>query len=184
MIYPLPCFGSIQYYSLLAQSNGKVRIAVNEVVDRKNKRNRYVTVDDQGTKLNTIPINRPRDRKLLSEVQIANEENWQRDHWRNLVSSYNNSPFFEFYDYKFESLFQTPFQSLMEFNKAALGITLKAIKINVNIEYIEDVQKAIGLKKALNYKEYQQVFSLPFKENTSILDLIFNLGPDAKNYLV
>jgi len=183
MIYPLPAFGSIEYFSHLAQETGTAQFATNEVVDRKNKRNRYNTVDNKGIKLNSIPICKPRDRKPLSEVHIANEEEWQRDHWRSLVTNYNNSPFFEFYDYKFELLFNKKFNSLLDFNRTALEITLAILKINVQIVYMEKPHDAIELKKANSFKEYQQVFALPFQENTSILDLIFNLGPDAKDYL-
>jgi hypothetical protein len=32
------------------------------------------------------------------------------------------------------------------------------------------------------YKEYKQVFA-PFQHGVSVLDLIFNAGPDAKQYM-
>jgi hypothetical protein len=185
MILPLPAFGSIQYFAQLTQAKGPIKFAINETVDRRNKRNRYKTVDDNGTKLNSIPIYKPRDRKYLSQVIIANEEDWQRDHWRNLVTSYNSSPFFEFYDYKFQELFTKEFTNLLEFNKATLDIAMSVLKIKVDYRFIDETQEPITLIETKKYEEYQQVFSpkLSFQKNSSILDLIFNLGPDSNSYL-
>ena len=185
MILPLPAFGSIQYFAQLTQAKEPIQFAINETVDRRNKRNRYKTVDNNGTKLNSIPIYKPRDRKYLSQAIIANEEDWQRDHWRNLVTSYNNSPFFEFYDYKFQELFTKEFTNLLEFNKATLEIAMSVLRIKVDYRFMDETLEPIALLETKKYKEYQQVFSpkLSFQENSSILDLIFNLGPDSKSYL-
>lgn len=61
MILPLPTFGSIEYFAQIVQTQEPITIAINEIIDRKNKRNRYITVDNNGIKLNTIPLYKPRD---------------------------------------------------------------------------------------------------------------------------
>ena len=185
VILPIPLFGSINYYGFIAHANKDILLAQNELVDRKNKRNRYYTCNKDGTILNTIPITKPRDRQPLSEISIVNQENWQREQWRTLQSSYNKSPFFEYYDYKFEDLFNTTFNSLLEFNLQTVRIALKALKINKEIQLIDEVHTAINLPMANSFMNYNQVFSHvnDFHENLSILDLIFNLGPDSRSYL-
>ena len=151
VILPIPLFGSINYYGFIAHANKDILLAQNELVDRKNKRNRYYTCNKDGTILNTIPITKPRDRQPLSEISIVNQENWQREQWRTLQSSYNKSPFFEYYDYKFEDLFNTTFNSLLEFNLQTVRIALKALKINKEIQLIDEVHTAINLPMANSF---------------------------------
>lgn len=181
----LPCFGNIDYYVELVQLKDQEILVHNELVDRKVKRNRYEIITPKGKQLVSIPIKKPRDRKELLKVEIVNEEAWQRDQWRAIQTAYNRAPFFEFYDYKFESLFHTPFNSLKEFNLQALKSALAALKINKEVRFIDEVYPLSEGDGKLSFPPYNQVFSekLPFLENACILDLIFNLGPDAKNYL-
>lgn len=83
-------------------------------------------------------------------------------------------------------------------NKEILDLILKITRIKADIEFtedyikgptsIQDFRKVFTPKKErnlFNFSEYPQVFSHKsgFQEDLSILDLLFNLGPDAKQYL-
>ena len=184
MILPLPSFGSISYFKQVIANKDSITLTSGELVDRKNKRNRFSILSSHSKQQLTIPIKEPRTRKTLLETQISNEEPWQKLHWRSIQTYYNNAPFFEFYDYKIEPLFTKEYNSLYEFNKEGFLIVLDAIKVDVH--WIESKKEALPIElETLPCVPYGQVFSdhLPFEDNLSILDLLFNLGPDTLAYL-
>ena len=62
------------------------------------------------------------------------------------------------------------------------------VQVQNTTQYVEeypavilDKRKAIQLENKL--PEYHQVFDTNFQANLSIIDLIFNLGPNAKEYI-
>lgn len=181
----LPSFGDIALFAEIAQCKDPVIVVFDELVDRKIKRNRYEILGPSGRQLLTVPIGKPRDRKLLSVVEIVNAESWQRDHWRSIVTAYNRAPFFEFYDYKYMPLFSKKYNSLVEFNLEAMKITTQLLKLNKKIDFLDGSNGEQTNLKPTSFPKYNQVFSekYDFEENVSILDLVFNLGPDAKDYL-
>lgn len=90
-------------------------------------------------------------------------------------------------------------ETLMELNSKLLSLLIKKIKIECEIsftnDYIplpekQDLRILISPKKEMSgmaqFTPYEQVFSTktPFLPNLSILDLLFNLGPESNDYLL
>ena len=129
--------------------------------------------------------------------EISYTENWQIKHWRSITSAYNHAPFFEFYKDEIYSILMEKNIYLFELNyklikiiTSNLEIKLPGISLNwekLPSNYI-DKRNEIHPKREHdeNYINYNQVFSrkFGFTSNLSILDLLFNLGPDAHLYLL
>ena len=163
--------------------------------------------DSNGKLLLNIPIRHrsaltgepkePGKHQLYKEVKIENDFDWQKQHWRALKASYQTSPFFEFYEDEIYPLYHKKFDYLLDFNYACLDFVTEALQLDLEFqktsEFIlhpedkKDLRSLINAKAKFNFEpeEYTQVFQDKhgFLPNLSILDLIFNEGPNSLNYL-
>ena len=174
-----------------------------EVMDNFQKqtyRNRCYICTDLGKHMLNIPIKHVGNKKgkqRYAEVKIDNDYPWQRQHWRTLETAYRTSPFFEYYEDDIAPLYHNTFHSLMDFNLKTIETVCECLQIKMPQERTEvfevDVTDKIDGRILINSKakfqfqqpEYVQVFEdrNDFIPNLSILDLLFNEGTNALNYL-
>ena len=123
--------------------------------------------------------------------------NWQRQHWRTLQTAYRTSPYFEFYEDDLAPLFEGEHHFLLDFNLKAIEEILSCLQIEMPREKtvlyekeppnVFDARFLANAKREINFsqREYTQVFGdrHGFIENVSILDLLFNEGPNSVLYL-
>ena len=115
---------------------------------------------------------------------------------RCLEAAYRKTPYFEYYFPYLEKVFSTRFEKLVDLNEFCLKFILKTLKINKEIVYTEDFEPIsdandyrVSLSKwspgMTDFPKYYQVFEdrQPFISNLSVIDLIFNEGPEASDYL-
>lgn len=137
---------------------------------------------------------------MVKDIQISHAEKWQINHWRAMVSSYSNSPFFLYYGEELAQFFHSTYVSLLDFNKEINELILSLIGVEKKYEFstayyeehpgdeIEDLRFSFSPKVPTNVTlpEYRQVFSEKhgFYQDLSIVDLLFNLGPETKDYLL
>jgi len=146
-----------------------------------------------GSQTLTIPKERKSsDKTLISDINISNQDKWQKSHWQSIVSAYNSSPFFEYYKDELLPFYNTKYSTLFDFNLKLTKTILELMQVEKKLNFTSKFQKEFnGLdfrssKFILkNQEEYQQVFSdkNPFIPNLSILDVLFNLGPETTSYL-
>ena len=131
------------------------------------------------------------------ELLIEPNSNWQVLHWRAIQAAYGKAPYFQFYAPYFEIFYNKPYQYLWGFNKDLLSLCLKLVKLSVEIAETSNWQKTIfsgpdyrnSLKNSdiptalLQVVPYYQVFGVDFEKGLSIIDLLFNCGPDSKAIL-
>tara|TARA_R110002051_G_scaffold8755_1_gene35947 strand:+ start:46478 stop:47107 length:630 start_codon:yes stop_codon:yes gene_type:complete len=163
-------------------------------------RNRTYIANDRGKHILSIPIihvGKANGRQKYKDVLIDNSYAWQRQHWRTLQTAYRTSPFFEFYEDEIEPLYTQTFDKLQEFNIKTIAVifdclqlempTLKSTQFIANPSDKKDYRFLVSakLKDQLNIEPYVQVFSdrNGFIPNLSILDVLFNLGPNTVDYL-
>jgi len=160
-------------------------------------RNRTKILGPNGVLNLTIPvIHSQKERNLYRAVRIKNEENWQLNHWKSIKTAYNSSPFFEFYQDELLPLFTSNFEYLFDFNQNCLTTVLDLLDIELklgqttkfNSEYSTGDFRSLIIAKnepEFQFEPYTQVFEdrFSFKPNLSILDLLFNEGPNTVNYL-
>lgn len=145
----------------------------------------------------TVPVIKVNgNHTLTKDIEVSYKESWQQVHLRCLESAYRKSAYFDYYFPYFEKIYKQKFSTLTELNDYCLKVILKLIKVKKDFSYTEDFEKIINendfriclSKNEVNKKEmkpYYQVFAdrHGFISNLSVVDLLFNEGPSAINYL-
>tara|TARA_B110000967_G_C18691454_1_gene463228 strand:- start:72 stop:686 length:615 start_codon:yes stop_codon:yes gene_type:complete len=195
LLYPT-CFPTIASYIVIAQAERLV-FEVNDSYQKQTYRNRCYIYGANGKLGLYIPVQySQKNRQNTSEILIDNSSNWQSTHWKSLESAYKKSPYFEYYQDELISLFTRKKDSLLVFNLECIEVVNKCLNldidssktINFNKEKKEnDYRYLVNARKESEIKinPYIQVFQEKhgFINNLSILDLLFNEGPNAKSYL-
>lgn len=174
-----------------------------EVEDNYQKqtfRNRTYICTDRGKHILSIPIvhvGKTHGRQKYKEVALDNSYPWQRQHWRTLETAYRTSPFFEFYEDDIKPLYTQNFERLMDFNLKTIETIFDCLQLDMPTKTSEtfeehptnkeDFRFLVSAKRKynLNMESYVQVFGdrHGFIPNLSILDLLFNMGPNTVDYL-
>ncbi len=187
-----PC----DYFVVLLQS-GKILIEQWEHYGRQSYRNRYRIAGPNRVQDLSIPVEKPKSAKvLIRDVRISHAEKWQRLHWYSITAAYSKSPYFLYYQDDLLPFYQKPWTFLLDLNMALLNLILKWMKVTPDIglttEYqaipgIPDFRERIHPKKPalFNMPPYHQVFAEKsgFIPGLSIIDLVFNKGPETLDYL-
>lgn len=198
--------GPIQYYSKLV-SYPNIIIDKHENYQKQSYRNRCSILSGNGPVSLSIPIFRgPRAKAPMRDIQLSFDMDWQRQHWRTLVSAYNNSPFFEYFQDDFAPFYhEKKWKFLLDFNEQLQQTVLdilevstccndssKFVKHNETDNNTDDYRLIIhpktqraGTDKQFKSTPYTQVFSdkMNFIPNLSIIDLLFNEGMEALTIL-
>lgn len=190
----------IDYYISLGQSEN-VLIEQHDHFEKQTYRNRCRILTSNGPMDLVVPIIRPKEKCSTKDILISYREKWQQTHWRAIESAYNSSPFFEYYKEDFEPFFTQKINYLIDLNNGLMETVLQLIHLPVNYQLtdtykkkeevvsqgIEDLRKVFHPKQdnKTDIKPYYQVFDqkFGFQGGLSIIDLLFNLGPEALIYL-
>lgn len=197
-LFPVFYLAPIEYYSVLLKSSSVI-FEVIEHFQKQTYRNRCCIYGANG-KLNLIiPVKHSGERTFLKDIKITNENNWQKIHWRSFEAAYRTSSYFEFYEHIFAPYYEKKYEFLVDFNFALQEEVLKILEGEIKSEKTISYEKEYGdakdfrnyfsprpgNKNRLLFTEYPQVFSnkFGFIHNLSIMDLIFNQGPEARDYI-
>ena len=173
---------------------------VHDYYQKQTYRNRSHICTDQGRQIMSIPIKHvggKQGKQYYRDVRIDNHYPWQRQHWRTLQTAYRSSPFFEYYEDDLSPLYHSKYYFLLDFNFSCIEVVAELLEVPLPTmktdiyepapEGLMDMRVLINAKKNLPFDQepYTQVFveKHGFIENVSILDLLFNKGTLALDYL-
>lgn len=195
LLYPT-YFPNIASYIVMAQSDELV-FEVQDSYQKQTYRNRCYIYGANGKLSLNIPIHySQKNRQNTEKIKIDNTSKWQSIHWKSIESAYKTSPFFEFYEDEFKELFDTPKEFLLDFNLECISVINSCLSINPVLSNSDvflktttksDYRFLVNARKEskIDTTAYIQVFQEKhgFINNLSILDLLFNEGPNAISYL-
>ena len=197
-------FGPIQWYQKLYRAE-EVFIERCESFQKQTYRNRCLIATTNGLQALTFPVERQSTANTIKDLRISDHGNWRHLHWNALKSAYGESPFFDYYQDDIRPFFEQRWDYLFDFNEAIREKMCELLdiqpKVSLTQEYsltsnlspltsIIDFRSSIQPKHPepdpdFTPKRYYQVYEQKhgFLPNLSILDLLFNMGPESIFYL-
>ena len=195
-------FGPIQYFTKFLLSPRRI-IERFDHYTKQTYRNRCNIYGANGILSLSVPVQKGAEHKsYVRDVRIDYAKKWRKLHWKGIESAYRHSPFFEFYMDDIQAFLEKKHEFLLDLNLDVLEYLLEVLDIDTGYklsqEFVEETAlNVIDLRESIHPKRawsedpqfmpepYQQVFAdrMGFRANLSVIDLLFNEGPDARAVL-
>ena len=197
VLLPYTYLGPIHYFSAIVQEK-RVVLECHEHFPKQTYRNRCTIYGANGPLNLVVPTIHISGERSIALRRIAYDQAWQKLHWKSLETAYRSSPYFEYYEDDLYAILMKKHDFLVDLNRELLNLILGIIDIQAELSETasyEDEFDGIDLRGAWSpkagtsemedFKRYPQVFEdrHGFIPNLSIADLIFNQGPNSKDYL-
>ncbi len=186
----------VEYFHVI-NSAQNILIEAEESYSRQTYRNRCNILSSGGTLLLSVPVVKVvHPVTPVREAEIDYSKRWQQVHLRALVSCYNTSPYFQFYFDRFESIILKNHRFVFDLNMDLLLAILEMLGLKKRVslttrfespdsrDYDYRYRITPRAKPGFSSREYSQVFGNDrFFSGLSVIDLLFNMGPDSVMYL-
>ncbi len=192
-VLPTAYLPPIAYVSEVLRSD-EVIIEIHETYTKQTSRNRCDIYGPNGRQTLSIPVVKVNgNHTLIRDIRISNNSRWQSIHWRSIETAYSNAPYFLYYRDLFYPAFRKRFEFLLDFNQSLLESVFRSMKAHKPIRFTATYDKLVdrtisdslvAKRVTINNPEYRQVFHERhgFLPNLSVIDAIFNLGPETADY--
>lgn len=185
MIYYTTYLGSVGYYRHWLNDTDAL-IEQWETYPKQTERNRCAILGANGIQQLTIPVERSHGEKIYTrDIRITYQQKWQHQHCQAIRSAYQHSAFYDYYADFFLPFYTKEYRFLLDFNAQLMDVVLQLLEKDKNIMFTTNY---IGINFADSetyQKPYYQVFQdkFSFQKDLSIIDLLFNEGPEAYKWL-
>ncbi len=169
----------ISWYRAYRATNNAV-IDTDEHYVKQTLRNRCTIAMPNGPQHLVIPVEAASSHAPIRDIRISEHGNWRHHHWNALRTAYGKSPFFEYYADEFAPFYQSRTHDfLIDLNADLHEVVSRLIDLD------QKVPPTLQRSTAVGPTPYYQVFAqrLGFLHDLSIVDLLFNMGPESIFYL-
>lgn len=188
MVLSTEYFPTVEFFAIAAQ-NSTVFLEAHENYRKQTYRNRCTILSANGKLDLNFPVIHDGS-SLITDVKVDYSTPWVSKTQRAISSAYDNSPYFEYYkDAVFAVLDSHP-QKLWDLNMELIRLFTR--KLGLVTEFLptdsfvgEQYVISPKVESAYAGREYWQVFShkFGFVGGLSVMDLLFNEGPNALSVL-
>lgn len=198
ILIPTTLFGPVRLYKVLKQIDICI-IEKHETYSKQSFRNRYEIAAPNKIQSLSIPVKKIHGNHTSSfDIIIDYKEDWIGQHLKSLETAYKSSPFHMYYIDYIADEFNQKHEKLWKLNENLFKLMIKWLNIECTIEYtndykneyddIHDLRDNLHPKKTWHLtqcKSYPQCFDVRhgFRAGMSILDLLFNLGPESSLFI-
>lgn len=210
--------GPIEYYAKLYHYD-KIVIEACDNYMKQTYRNRcFIGAANDRLPLSVPIIKNDTEKTLTRDIRISDHGNWRHQHWYAIESTYNNSPFFEYYEDELKPFFVKEYDNLFDYNEQLRKVICSLIGFESEVIYSKEYFtkdeiesgdekmkecyfgdasadiKCTDFREIIHPKKdyilldtefgdipYYQLFDQRwgFRPNLSIIDLLFNMGPES-----
>ena len=194
---------TLSYGRVVSLVPARLRLEACENYQKQSYRNRCRIYAAGGVESLTLPVVHEGGTSSLPirEIRVDWSRDWLPRMERAIVSAYESSPYFEYYRDSLFNILESRPEKLFDLNIRLIHYFLGKIGISADIDFtteyerpgetapdIRDLRGLIHPKRPSilkTEKPYWQVFAAKyvFKSDLSVMDLLFNEGPDSISYL-
>ncbi|MBL7472166.1 WbqC family protein [Robertkochia sediminum] len=191
-------FANVAHF--VAMAKGPFVFEKEDNYQKQTYRNRTYIYSANGVQMLSVPIKHsgnPQGHQKYKDVILEDNFDWKKQHWKTIQTAYRTSPFFEYYEDELIPFFEKKHHRLYDMNLESIELLAEIMQMDLEFEYTGSFEKTpsetadqrplINAKSGVDhgFSSYTQVFGdrHGFIPNLSILDLLFNEGPNALSYL-
>lgn len=194
-VFPIAYFAPIAYYREFCKAESPI-IEVKEHFVKQTIRSRCEILGPNGKQLLSIPVEKVNGNKTAMDELLIVDDGWRKIHWKSIETAYSSAAHFDYYGMEVKELIDAPLTNLVEFNlkvhrRILHWLDFPDLNFECSSEYVlnptTDFRNVkLDSESTLEHKNYYQVFRErpECMHNLSILDLIFNEGPMARNWMI
>ena len=189
-------FPSISHFVAMAKAD-IVTFEMEDNFQKQTNRSRMYIYSPNGIQLLNVPVKHTKEaHQRTKDTKLETAFDWQKQHFKSLEAAYRTSPFFEYFEDNLLPIFQKKHTFLMDLNMETMSIVSKCLGLEFDYdetaEYFHQVDNKIDYRNLINgkkdtavFESYTQVFGDKhgYLNNLSILDVLFNEGRYALDYL-
>ncbi|MCM5663943.1 WbqC family protein [Galbibacter mesophilus] len=192
-------FPSVAHWVVINNCDGMFVAEKQDNYQKQTYRNRAYIYSPNGKQMLSIPIKHSKSdsHQKYKDVKLEDSFDWKKQHWKSIQTAYRTSPFFEFYEDEFAPFFEKKHTFLYDMNMESMELLADCFQLELDFSFTseyfkehkkeEDFRYLVNAKieKLYHFDPYTQVFDEKhgFLENLSGMDLLFNEGTNALNYL-
>lgn len=190
-------FPSISHFVAMVNAD-KIVFEVEDNFQKQTNRNRMYIYSPNGIQLLNIPLKHSPtgNHQKFKDTKIESAFDWQKQHFKSLEAAYRTSPFFEYFEDDIRPVFEKKHTFMMDLNFQIMEIVTDCLGMDFSYDKTEEYFHEVngmedyrfltnGKKDTSVFEPYTQVFEEKhgYINNLSILDLLFNEGRYAMEYL-
>ena len=132
-------------------------------------------------------------KRKFNDILVENNQDWKKNHFKSIKTAYQSSPYYEFYENKIIDFFNQDTNQLYKLNLSSINLVLNCLKLECfeindisKFKTINDLNFLTNVKRSTEENtKYIQTFEEKngFINDLSILDLLFNCGPNSLDYI-
>jgi hypothetical protein len=178
---PTAWFASANQAVGVLHPSTEMSIEAHEHFQKGTIRNRCLIAGPNGIQTLSIPLRKGKNQQQpICDVRIADDEPWQRNHWRSIQAAYGSAPFFEHYAEVLQPFYTLKSEYLFEYNLQLIQCLLKAFRLPLELQLTEAYRGAV-IDFPIDVPPYPQVFQdrFGYRSGLSALDILMCSGPNA-----
>lgn len=161
---------------------GRFNVSTSGLYQKQKFFNKYIIGGPNGLQSLIVPVEHTGMKKMLVEARISEDHKWRREHMNALRSAYGKAPFYEFYDYKIKNILNEKHVLLIDLIKESISALYEMLDAEIPLKYCSDADFRIPKQVEIKYSQvFEEKFG--FRSGLSAIDLIFNHGPMASEFL-
>ena len=130
--------GPVEYYSKLYHYK-KILIEAKENYIKQTYRNRCFIGAANDIQSLSIPVESSGGMKRgIKDIRVSDHANWRHQHWYAIKSTYNSTPFFEFYEDDFAPFFEKKYDFLFDLNEELRILICELLGMETEVGYTEE----------------------------------------------
>ena len=128
----------------------------------------------------SVPVKKVEHKQLTRDIEISYQSRWQHQHWISLVSTYKNTPYFDYYEEFFKPFYEKEYRFLWDFN-GEIHETIMALMRNERPSEVSLQKSAFSYRCTADWRG--EDLNRFFGDGKSILDELFEYGPETTDHL-